>query len=289
MSGVLFGTHGGPGADGAARVASLLARRLGVPLTTLVVEEPMPVADYGYGITYVPTPTDDEAIRQALLESAQAQLTRCGATDRNPQVRTGIIVAEIAAAARAMGADLIVTGLGPHDLAYRALGGETALRLAQTATTPVLAVPAGATTIPRRVVAAVDFSPTSRRAAEIGARWLKAGDEMHLVYVAGKPDQRTADAALAGAPKVAEQLALLGGQLGAAPNVHMEQMALGGNPARALLDYAKRVDADLITLGTHGYGALKRLLLGSVALKIIRLATCAVLVAPKADPAEGGA
>jgi len=36
----------------------------------------------------------------------------------------------------------------------------------------------------------------------------------------------------------------------------------------------------LATLGSHGYGIWKRLLLGSVASKIIRLSPLAVLVAP---------
>ena len=41
---------------------------------------------------------------------------------------------------------------------------------------------------------------------------------------------------------------------------------------------AAHVDADLIVLGTHGRKGLKRLLLGSVAEKVVRLAGCPVMV-----------
>lgn len=62
--------------------------------------------------------------------------------------------------------------------------------------------------------------------------------------------------------------------------------------ARALLEHVARVNGDLIALGSHGYGLWKRLTLGSVASKVVRLATTAVLVAPigsLAAPAVAGA
>jgi len=40
MSAILLATHGGESADGAARVASLPARRLGVPLHAVAVMQP---------------------------------------------------------------------------------------------------------------------------------------------------------------------------------------------------------------------------------------------------------
>ena len=58
-----------------------------------------------------------------------------------------------------------------------------------------------------------------------------------------------------------------------------------GQPVRDIIDYAKTHRIDLIVIGTHGYTGLSRLLLGSVAEKIVRLATCPVLtVHPKDHP-----
>ncbi len=49
-------------------------------------------------------------------------------------------------------------------------------------------------------------------------------------------------------------------------------------PAAAILDDAQKNAADLIALATHGRGGLKRLLLGSVADKVVRGAATPVLV-----------
>lgn len=50
-----------------------------------------------------------------------------------------------------------------------------------------------------------------------------------------------------------------------------------GPPAATVLDVAERGGFDLIVLGTHGRTGLPRLLMGSVAEKIVRGAGCAVL------------
>jgi len=51
-----------------------------------------------------------------------------------------------------------------------------------------------------------------------------------------------------------------------------------GVPWQAICDTARRVEADLIVLGSHGYGALDRLL-GTTAAKVVNHAPCSVLVA----------
>jgi nucleotide-binding universal stress UspA family protein len=48
-------------------------------------------------------------------------------------------------------------------------------------------------------------------------------------------------------------------------------------PARAILDYATGVHADIIIVGTHGRGGLAEFFLGSVAQKVVRSAPCPVL------------
>jgi nucleotide-binding universal stress UspA family protein len=48
-------------------------------------------------------------------------------------------------------------------------------------------------------------------------------------------------------------------------------------PALAIVAYAKSCDANLIVMGTDGWGPLARLLMGSVAERVVRIAPCPVL------------
>ena len=47
--------------------------------------------------------------------------------------------------------------------------------------------------------------------------------------------------------------------------------------ADAVADYARTAGIDLVVVGTHGRGGLSRLLLGSVAERVVRVAPCPVL------------
>jgi nucleotide-binding universal stress UspA family protein len=51
----------------------------------------------------------------------------------------------------------------------------------------------------------------------------------------------------------------------------------GVNIADAIVSYAKANEIDLIVTGTHGRGAVKHFLMGSVAERVVRTAPCPVL------------
>ena len=59
---------------------------------------------------------------------------------------------------------------------------------------------------------------------------------------------------------------------------HIKSVVLVGNPGYQITDYAREIGADLIVLPSHGRTGIKRLLLGSVAERVVRLAHCPVLV-----------
>jgi universal stress protein A len=50
-----------------------------------------------------------------------------------------------------------------------------------------------------------------------------------------------------------------------------------GDPVREIKQYADLHDIDLIVMGTHGVRGMAHLLIGSVAEKLVRIATCPVL------------
>ncbi|MEM7274084.1 MAG: universal stress protein [Actinomycetota bacterium] len=52
----------------------------------------------------------------------------------------------------------------------------------------------------------------------------------------------------------------------------------GPDPAKAIIDFAERNGAAMIAMATHGRSGLHRLMFGSVAMDVVRGATCPVLV-----------
>ena len=56
--------------------------------------------------------------------------------------------------------------------------------------------------------------------------------------------------------------------------------ARAGDPARSIVDQALETAADLVVMGTHGRSGFERLLIGSVAEKVLRKAPCPVLLVP---------
>jgi nucleotide-binding universal stress UspA family protein len=70
-------------------------------------------------------------------------------------------------------------------------------------------------------------------------------------------------------------------------SIPVSHVFLEGDPATQLVQYATDAGMDLIVMGTHGRTGLERLLMGSVAEKVMREAPCSVLVVklPKGMPA----
>jgi nucleotide-binding universal stress UspA family protein len=60
-------------------------------------------------------------------------------------------------------------------------------------------------------------------------------------------------------------------------DVPVETESIDGSPARQILTYAQEADADLIVMGTHGRSGVDRLLLGSVAERVVRSSSVPVL------------
>jgi nucleotide-binding universal stress UspA family protein len=62
----------------------------------------------------------------------------------------------------------------------------------------------------------------------------------------------------------------------AIPNLRVSTQVLEGSPKKEIVEEAERWRADLIMLGSHGYGPIERFLLGSVAQAVAVHAPCSV-------------
>jgi len=75
-----------------------------------------------------------------------------------------------------------------------------------------------------------------------------------------------------------------------APDLLVTTVFREGNPKDKILDEAESWGVDLIVVGSHGYGAIKRLFLGSVSLAVAANATCSVEIVrvPPSSVSETG-
>ncbi len=60
-------------------------------------------------------------------------------------------------------------------------------------------------------------------------------------------------------------------------DIDVETVVLEGSPSRTIVDHARTGDCDLIVMGTHGRGGINRLLLGSVAERVVRMSPIPVM------------
>ena len=69
----------------------------------------------------------------------------------------------------------------------------------------------------------------------------------------------------------------------AAGTENVDSHLRSGEPAAAIVDVAREIDADLIVMSTHGSGARGRHALGSVAQKVLVSPPCPILTVPIAE------
>jgi nucleotide-binding universal stress UspA family protein len=122
----------------------------------------------------------------------------------------------------------------------------------------------------RQIVVATDFSDSADAALGVAERYARVlGARLHVLHVhTGR------------GPDATRLLADAAARVG--PDVPVTVAGAGGDPAEEILRYARREPVELIVVGTHGRSGVSRLLLGSVAERVVRGARCPVLVVPMA-------
>lgn len=281
---VLVATDGSADADAAFVAARLVTAHTGADIQVVAVLEMLTVTDPYAGLV-PPSPDLTRARRDALEARAHEQRARIAgaAADWPITIVEGDPAREIARLARAEHARLITMGRGRHMVLDRLVGGETVLRVLRLATVPVLAAAPELVELPRRIVVGVDFSAYSLRAARAALTLAAPDAVVYLAHVVPRLELLAAgleswDANYERALPLA--FARVAERLGAVSDVQLEPVTLRGNAGNALIEFAAAARADLVVAGSHGYGFINRLILGSVATKLVRGATCSVLCVP---------
>lgn len=281
---ILVATDGTASSAATLRAAAKLAGRSSAAVTVLTVLEPLPLVAADYGLLLPPAETDD-ARRAALRHRVEDQIVEVIGAESGwiLEVRDGDPAATIARAAREQHARLIVLGIGHHDLIDRMFGGETALHTLRIARCPVLAVAPSFTEAPTRIAIAVDFSEHSVRAARTALELLGDVTMVYLVHVAPRIELQP-EAYAMWMTNYGEGVSPAFGRFRAAipipPGATVETVTLTGKPSRALAEFARSTQVDLVVTGSRGAGLIDRLLVGSTATGLIRGAHCSILAVP---------
>ncbi len=138
----------------------------------------------------------------------------------------------------------------------------------------------------KTVLVPTDFSEPSAEAVHTALELVESGADVHVLHVL-QPIEHTAPEVLFGdlddatrsekATQFLTDFLVRHGINGVTKTVRI------GDPGMAVSEYATEIKADLIVIPSHGHHGLRRILLGSVAERIIRHAECPTLVLRRMD------
>jgi nucleotide-binding universal stress UspA family protein len=299
LDGSSFGEHALP-------LAVTLARRSGATLHLLHVLEPVVVA-----FPEAPLPPDpglEPALRahqKAYLEGVVRRVAAAAPVSVRAILHEGDVSAGIAEQVRSVGADLVLMTTHGRGAFGRFWLGSIADRLVRHLDVPMVLThphegPVDLAHEPAlgRILLPLDGTAVSEQviepAVELGAL---VGAEFTLLRVVRPvmPSPLTVDppTVAAGVQDLLDRVEHLHEQLRKEAQDYLEgvaarlrgrglkvrtKVAVQDPPAAAILGESQPQEADLVALGTHARGGLSRLLLGSVADKVIRAAAVPVLV-----------
>lgn len=284
--GIIVAIDESPESVAALNTGSMIAKRRGCLGHALSVLPPFPAYRINPGVQTSEENVD--GVRLQLRDAAVRDLMRAADLRErwSHQVVVGRPAPVIVSVGEERGADLIVIGCREHGVMDCTRGGETTLQVMRLSSIPVLGVQSDLEG-PRSIAAAVDFSPSSMRAAQVALEMLGGAGTIYLVHVEPPVEvfpqgfMVTDDIHYPG--YIATRFQRLVDSLHAPEDVIVEPVVLNGNPVPTLVEFAERVGAGLITAGAHGPTRMERFLLGSVCTGLVRNARCPVLVSPAGD------
>lgn len=283
---LLVASDASAASDATFPLARVLATHTGAAVQVVSAIMPSAMPTYAFDATPMPAVPATQLIDQRTAQ-VQAQLARLVPDIAERAlwpviVRSGEPIREIVERAHDLEARLIIVGRGRHGLLERAVGGESVLRLLQLGETPVLAVEHTLERLPRRVVVATDFSAFSIYAAQVALALCAPDATVELVHVAPNLTEHApvlrqfADDYRA---QAAESFTAMVDRL-RQTELTFETTLLEGNASSRLVQHLTAHPADMVVTATHGYGFLRRTILGSVAAELVRSAPCSVLCVP---------
>jgi nucleotide-binding universal stress UspA family protein len=184
--------------------------------------------------------------------------------------------------------DLVVMGTHGRRGVRRMLLGSVTEEVIRRAPCPVYTIQADVDDAPdqavRRVLVPVDFSEASETAVQHAVEVAKTyGAEVHLLHVVEEvvyPSAYGVEPALFPSDEVVARVEKTLGEMARSDlgYEHVQVAATIGYAPMTILDYVQENEIDLVVIATHGRAGLDRMLLGSVAERVIRQSPVPVFV-----------
>jgi nucleotide-binding universal stress UspA family protein len=275
---VLICTDGSPESEGAITAALDLAKTMGSKVFLLEVVYFLAGYELQSPDTLTPPVVNlelmeaqEKAVKER-LETWKAKAAEMGVI-LEPRTRTSASAYEgILEEAAEIQPDLIIMGRHGYTGLTRLLMGSVTARVIGHSDCHVLVVPQGGVLSFARLLVASDGSPYSE-AAWAEALILAKAMSSALIAVS----VAASDGDIPAATKVVRTLELAAKKEG----ISLDTMIPVGRPDEGIVKAAEFKQASLIVVGSHGRTGLKRLLMGSVAERVIGQAPCGVLVVKK--------
>lgn len=134
----------------------------------------------------------------------------------------------------------------------------------------------------KAIVVPVDYSEASIDAVKIAMRLASSEQQVHVIHVIpdlrGSTDPRSVERQLDYDLQKLEMKKELGESLSdIASDVTSIEVGVG-DPGHTIVGFAEQIGAGLIVMPSHGRRGISRVLLGSVAERVVRLAHCPVMI-----------
>lgn len=284
---LLLATDGSPFSEGAIREAIRLAKRCSSKLSAITVIETNPEYE-----TIAPQLLEkSEKAAREHLASVKAQAKKEGIDCVTSVLEGEDSYRYISEEAAKNKISMIIMGRQGRTGLKRLVLGSTTSRVIGHSPCNVLVVPRAAVVEFKSIVIATDGSPYSTAAASeaIGIA-KKNGSKLTVISVVPAELATPTDVDFAATQRellaekemqAAEKNAKAVKEAAQKEGVAVQAFVMTGKPADAIIETAKEKNADLIIVGSHGRTGLERLLMGSVAERVIVMSACAVLVVKK--------
>jgi nucleotide-binding universal stress UspA family protein len=284
---------------GALRYAAAIAEHFVTRLIVLTVEDPLLTAamDLGTGVRWTPEASEGEIAKfvMSTFGDDESTIAMC-----EYEVAVGKPPVEILRIARERSCDLIV--MSSHGLtgARKLFFGTTTERVLRETTVPVLVTPPvnpgpvhveGARQLLGRIVAPIDFSPSSLHQAQVAGGLAEAFDlPLILVHVIEPMRSRLVSRFNIGGLDTSRRAVAedaFNDLLAKIPRFKPEALVVYGDPAEETAKVVRDRQAGLVIMGLHGSPTLGPRM-GSVTYRVLCLSPTLVLALPPNEVQASG-